>query len=107
MARVATKNTYGTEMVGGVEVRRLVVAGDPVPDHYNVDSDAVREIESTEPGGRVGQGVSEAIVQPGDDGGEQLEGDALNNRAKELDIKGRSNMTADELRAAIADAEAQ
>lgn len=37
---------------------------------------------------------------------EHLTGDALRERAIELDIEGRSAMTADELRAAIEDAEA-
>jgi hypothetical protein len=37
---------------------------------------------------------------------EELTGDALSARAAELDIEGRSGMTADELRDAISDAEA-
>lgn len=37
---------------------------------------------------------------------QKLTGDALNKRAEELDIDGRSSMSADELRAAITDAEA-
>lgn len=37
---------------------------------------------------------------------EELTGEALTERARELDIHGRSNMNADELRAAIAEAEA-
>jgi hypothetical protein len=37
----------------------------------------------------------------------ELTGDALTQRANELSIKGRSKMTADELRAAIAIAEAE
>ncbi len=36
---------------------------------------------------------------------EELEGEALQNRAKQLNIKGRSKMTADDLRAAITEAE--
>lgn len=36
---------------------------------------------------------------------EKLTGDALNTRAAELDIEGRSEMTADEKRAAVAEAE--
>jgi hypothetical protein len=37
----------------------------------------------------------------------QLEGDALEKRAQELDIKNRSKMSADELRAAVEGAEAK
>lgn len=37
---------------------------------------------------------------------EQLTGAALDARARELDIEGRSSMTADEKRLAVADAEA-
>lgn len=36
---------------------------------------------------------------------EKLTGDALQRRAQDLDIQGRSDMSADQLRAAIADAE--
>lgn len=36
---------------------------------------------------------------------EELKGDALHERAAELEIEGRSDMSADELRAAIAEAE--
>lgn len=37
---------------------------------------------------------------------EPLAGEALDQRAKDLDIKGRTTMSADELRQAVADAEA-
>lgn len=38
---------------------------------------------------------------------ELLKGEALNKRASELNIEGRSDMSADELRAAVAQAEAE
>lgn len=37
MARRATKDTYGVEVVGGAEVRRLVKAGSIIPDQYQVE----------------------------------------------------------------------
>jgi hypothetical protein len=48
MALKATKDTYGFENVGGVEVRRLVKAGDVVPSTYRIeDSSATEEITGT------------------------------------------------------------
>jgi hypothetical protein len=99
MARKATRDTYGVEMVGGVEVRRLVKAGDPVPDTYTVPDGDVEG----------GSGAATASIDPtaGPSGGdEELSGEELDARAAELDIKGRSSMTADEKREAIAEAEA-
>lgn len=43
----------------------------------------------------------------GSQSNEPLTGEALKKRASDLDIQGRSDMNADELRQAIADAEAQ
>jgi hypothetical protein len=106
MARVATKNTYGIETIGGVEVRRLVKAGDPVPDHYEVDGDAVREVDQ---GSSPAGSVTNAIAQPGEGTStpsQELSGEELDARAKELNVKGRSQMSADELRQAVAEAEA-
>jgi hypothetical protein len=41
MVRIAKKDTYGMEPVaGGVEVRRRVVAGQPIPDDYVLDEGA-------------------------------------------------------------------
>lgn len=37
MPRKATRNTFGFENVAGVDVRRRVVAGKPIPDHYRVE----------------------------------------------------------------------
>lgn len=36
--RVARKDTYGIEDVGGVKIRRRIFAGRPIPDHLEVDS---------------------------------------------------------------------
>lgn len=47
--------------------------------------------------------AAEAPPEPGDDG--LLHGDALRRRGAELDIEGRSSMSADQLREAIAQAE--
>lgn len=48
MARKAIRNTYGFETVAGVEVRRLVIAGSEVPEHYRVDEGALESGESPE-----------------------------------------------------------
>ena len=53
MVKIAKEDTYATEDVGGgVTVRRQVKAGQPVPDHYNVEGDAetVEQSETTTPG---------------------------------------------------------
>ncbi|MDA0179023.1 hypothetical protein OJ997_01855 [Solirubrobacter phytolaccae] len=39
--RVAAIDTTAAEDVNGAEVRRLVFAGDPVPDNWQVDADAL------------------------------------------------------------------
>lgn len=46
-----------------------------------------------------------AIAEGGGTPGSGLRGDALQDRARELDIEGRSSMSADELREAVAEAE--
>lgn len=51
------------------------------------------------------QAEAEAPPVPDDDG--QLRGESLDRRAAELDIKGRSSMSADQLREAVTEAEAQ
>lgn len=44
MAKIATRDTYAIErMSDGIEVRRVVKAGDVIPAHYDVEADAVRE----------------------------------------------------------------
>ena len=48
MALRATRDTYGFENVGSLEhpiaVRRRVMAGQPVPEHWEVDKDAVESV---------------------------------------------------------------
>jgi hypothetical protein len=70
---------------------RIVAAGDVV------------ELDPNHPHNK--RMVDEGLLLPtaGDDG--VLRGEALQRRAAELDIEGRSSMTADELRQAIADKE--
>lgn len=43
MVRVARRDTYGIEDIGGVPVRRRVFTGQPIPDHYDVESDAFED----------------------------------------------------------------
>lgn len=62
---------------------------------------ATPEVDSTTTGPAQATGTAETTSS-----GEQLTGDALDARAAELNIEGRSGMTADEKRQAIADAEA-
>lgn len=50
--------------------------------------------------------VEEGIIIPASVTPVALEGDALTERAKALNVKGRTSMTADELREAVALAEA-
>lgn len=45
MARRATKDTYGIDSVGGVEVRRLVFAGQMVPPGLQVEEGSYEEVE--------------------------------------------------------------
>jgi hypothetical protein len=41
MVRIARRDTYGLEdMGGGVKVRRRIFAGKPIPDHLEVESGA-------------------------------------------------------------------
>jgi hypothetical protein len=82
-----------------LDIDRQVIAGQPVP------PDLVEAYQDA--GGEAAPDASEAVQEPTADEQPQLEGDELKARAAELDIKGRSAMTADELRAAIAQAEAQ
>jgi hypothetical protein len=101
MGTPSTQSLIATETVvvhdENLGIDRRVIAGQPVP------PDLVAAYQAKTGGA--------ATSQPGDpsagaDTGEVLTGDALKARAAELDIDGRSQMTADELRAAIAEAEA-
>lgn len=61
MVRIAKKDTYATEDVGGgVEVRRQIFAGQPVPEIYDIDPGDVEEQESSGPGLRF----HDAVEQP-------------------------------------------
>lgn len=51
------------------------------------------------------QGAAAAPLSAESAGGEELKGEALRERARELDIEGRGSMSADELRAAVAAAD--
>jgi hypothetical protein len=84
-----------------LDIDRQVIAGQPVPpDLVDAYNDAGGSTTSTSaPAGAVDSSTAPS--------GEELTGDALQARASELDIKGRSKMDADELRAAIAQAEQQ
>jgi hypothetical protein len=81
-----------------LDIDRQVIAGQPVP------PDLVDAYQAA--GGEAAPDASEAVQQP-DSQEPELTGDQLKERAAELDIKGRSAMNADELRAAIAQAEAE
>lgn len=47
MARRATKDTFGIERVGDVEIRRRVVAGQIVPDQLEVDEGDLEDVQGT------------------------------------------------------------
>lgn len=46
MARKAIKNTYGIDVQGGVEIRRKVVAGQVVPNSYQLEEGTYEEVTS-------------------------------------------------------------
>ena len=46
MVRVARRDTYGLEDIGGVKVRRRIFAGRPIPSHYEVESGAFDELDA-------------------------------------------------------------
>ena len=49
MARKAIKDTFGTEMLApGVEVQRVIVAGQMIPPTITVDDDAFEEVQGDE-----------------------------------------------------------
>jgi len=48
MPRKATKDTYGVEMLGGVEVRRQIFAGEMIPVTIEVDEGDYEEVEGGE-----------------------------------------------------------
>jgi hypothetical protein len=79
MVRIAKKDTYATEDVGGgVEVRRRVFAGQRVPESFDVESGDVEEIDSTPSGLRFHDvvenptSVAEGDPEPSDDKPDQV-----------------------------------
>lgn len=48
MPRKATKDTWGTENIAGVEVRRKVMAGDIIPAHIDLKDDEFEEVQGGE-----------------------------------------------------------
>jgi hypothetical protein len=64
MPRKATKDTYGYEDIAGVEVRRIVRAGQNVPDHYRLEDDSAAE-QPDETGDENASG--DDVPEPGDD----------------------------------------
>jgi hypothetical protein len=46
MVRVARRDTYGLEDIGGVKVRRRIFAGRPIPSHYEVESGAFEDMDA-------------------------------------------------------------
>lgn len=95
-------------------IDRKVFAGQAVPPDLvapyqeKVGAGDVRDTTETDrQRAAAGTGTSTGTApDPGASPSEELAGEALQARAQELDIEGRSSMKADELRAAIAAAEA-
>lgn len=106
MGYKATRNTYAIDASSGVEVRRLVKAGAVFPHGYEPEtaSDVEQTDEAPPTSGQVVGGSASVQANTADSG--ELKGEALDKRAAELDIEGRSDMSADEKRQAIAEAEA-
>lgn len=75
-----------------------------VPDPVDNDGETVALVTNEGVQGDGTGGVSDDDSSAGDS--EELKGQALKDRAAELEIEGRGSMTADELREAIAKAEA-
>ena len=64
MVKIAKEDTYAMEPVGGgVEVRRIVKAGQLVPDHYQIEGD----FDEAEARPLTGYG-GHVIAQPGESG---------------------------------------
>jgi hypothetical protein len=73
MPKVATKDTYAIERLeGGIEVRRVVKAGDVIPSHYEVDGGASRDTDEpvvlnatrSEEGAKEAERVAKERTQP-------------------------------------------
>lgn len=93
----------------GTEYVNISTHADVLANGRNIGpSDRVLEAELTEEDLYLvedGRLVAVDSFDSSTDEAPQLSGDALVERARELEIEGRSSMSADELRAAIADAE--
>jgi hypothetical protein len=91
MVRIAKKDTYAMEDVGGgVEVRRMVFAGQRVPETFDVEAGDVEEIEESPSGLRFREAIENPVtldegdpepsdeepdkvtIPDGDPGGEEL-----------------------------------
>lgn len=113
MGYKATRNTYAIDASSGVEVRRLVSAGDVFPAGYEPETSS--DVEQTDEVATVDNIVGgSASVDPNagsvdanstGDPVDDLKGEDLDARAADLEIEGRSSMTADEKRDAIRKAE--
>lgn len=109
MARKATRDTYGIEIVGGVEVRRLVKAGDVIPDTYSVEGGSVEGGPAEAPAaGADATAPPNPGVGTADTPVEDLKGDDLESAIEEhggYEALGlASDAKADEKRSAVAEA---
>lgn len=106
MGYKALRNTYAIDASSGVEVRRLVSAGDVFPFGYEPSDSA--DVEQTDEVATSGQVVGgSASVDANAGGGDAidgLKGEDLENAVADADIEGRSSMSADEKRQALRDA---
>jgi len=95
------------ESVVSAQQYRSDLEGNAVQDYEREvqGTGATGEPEGPDPSASL-PGLHTAPAPPSEEG-EELTGEALRDRAAELDIKGRSKMNADELRDAIAEAEAE
>jgi hypothetical protein len=116
MNRIAKRDTYGIEDVGGAEVRRQVKAGDPIPPNIKVDEDDVIVRDGPEPVAPVAQvdgGQADADAVPYDQRSvEDLEAEVERRRAdgREITVEGTGkggNVVKDDLVAALEAADAQ
>lgn len=98
MGYKALRNTYAVDASSGVEVRRLVVAGDVFPEGYEPSSNS--DVEETDQKAISGHVISEDAADPIDD----LKGDDLEKAVQDADIEGRSDMNAEQKRQALRDA---
>lgn len=98
MGYKAVRNTYAIDASSGVEVRRLVVAGDVFPEGY--EPSETSDVEETDQKVVSGHVISDDASDPIDD----LKGEDLEAAVADADIEGRSSMSAAEKRQALRDA---